>query len=193
MCARYYIDDDLYETIETYPVSGEEFIRRTGDIRPSEKAPVLRAKEESVAAESMIWGYPGIDGKGLLINARAESVEEKQIFSEGIRKGRILIPVSGFYEWDREKNRVSFRLAGKKAFFLAGISAVFSGERRFTILTTEANASVKSVHDRMPLMIPKERITDWLLSAKYTELLKAAMPELLSFREYEQLSFGDIV
>ncbi len=189
MCARYFINDDLYETIEEYSKVSESLIRRTGDIRPSEKAPVLCAEKEDVIAESFTWGYPGIDGKGLLINARAESVEEKPVFSEGIRNGRILIPVSGFYEWDRDKNRVSFRLSEEKIFFLAGISALFSGERRFTILTTGANASVKNVHDRMPLMIPKDRISDWFFSEKYQDLLKPEMPQLQSFREYEQLSF----
>ncbi|MCR5502076.1 MAG: SOS response-associated peptidase [Lachnospiraceae bacterium] len=188
MCARYFIEEDLYDAIAEYPQEDGAGLRRTGDIRPSEEAPVLAVKDECIRMESVRWGYPGIGGKGLLINARAESVEEKYSFSEGIRKGRILIPASGFYEWDPSKNRVAFRHPKERALYLAGITGLFSGEKRFTILTREANSSMEGIHDRMPLLIPKERIGDWLFSEGYRELLGSSMPELSAFREYEQLS-----
>ena len=66
-------------------------MERTGDIRPSQSAAVIRGKEENLMTECMAWGFPRFDGKGLLINARAESALERKTFRDSIQHRRCII------------------------------------------------------------------------------------------------------
>lgn len=189
MCARYGINRKLYDEIEDLVgVLPDGVEMRTGDMRPSEKVPVIVAENGVLVCREMVWGYPSFNGKGLLINARAETASEKKTFRCGMRYGRCLIPASLFYEWDKDKNKVSFQLPEHRAMFLAGCSDCFGGIERFAIITVDANDSVAPVHERMPLLISFEDAKDWLLSESYAEMLKAPMPELEVGRNYEQLS-----
>ena len=57
----------------------------------------------------------------------------------------------------------------------------------FVILTTQANASMAPVHSRMPLVLEREQVRDWILdSAKTKELLGQEPPQLERDCEYEQ-------
>ena len=191
MCARYYIDNSVYDEIE--PEVGEipKEYRITGDIRPSEHPCCIIAGYEGLTATNEIaWGYPDRDKKGLLINARAETILEKPTFRHGILSNRCLLPARGFYEWDAKKNKVSFFMPDEKAFFLAGCFDVFQDKKRFTIITTAANESMIQVHDRMPLILTPDDAKDWLLTEKYKELLSADMPILENRREYEQFTLN---
>ncbi|MBR1931456.1 MAG: SOS response-associated peptidase [Lachnospiraceae bacterium] len=190
MCSRYYLKDELYDRLEELLGSLNEEIHMAGDVYPSENALVMKgSKEQHPVACRMLWGYPGYGGKGLVINARAESVEEKPLFREGIRHRRCIIPASGFYEWDRNKQKITFHLPDAETIFFAGCYDLFGGVDCFTILTTEANSSMQPVHDRMPLILKREEIADWLFTNHYRELLHKTMPELVKECDYEQLSF----
>ena len=139
----------------------------------------------------MTWGFEKYDGKGLIINARAETAEEKRIFRECVRNRRILIPASGFYEWDRDKNKVTFTLDNSPVIFLAGFyqRTEDAPDGRYVILTTAANASMEPVHDRMPLMIEERDINTGLSDeSAIHDLLRREMPILEAEREYEQQS-----
>ena len=188
MCARYYLDRDIYSAIgmAAGPIAPKE--QYAGDVRPSERPPVIIGKEKPAISREIAWGYPGFGGKGLLINARSESIEEKSLFRNGILHNRCLLPASGFYEWDGDKNKVRFFLPGRKPLFLAGCFDVFQGERRFVIITTAAKEPVIRVHGRMPLLVSTDDVDDWLFTGRFHELLAAGMPDLESYREYEQLS-----
>ena len=100
MCARYYIQERIYEEIEPLVGAVDGDARITGDIHPSECPPVIVFDQKPVLTTKIAWGYPARRGKGLLINARAEAVLEKPTFKNGIRHRRCLLPASGFYEWD---------------------------------------------------------------------------------------------
>lgn len=80
MCGRYYVDDDTADEIRRIAKT-TDFPVRTGDIRPSETAAVFSQRNGRLAAENMVWGYPGYQGKNLLINARAEGILERRIMS----------------------------------------------------------------------------------------------------------------
>lgn len=192
MCGRYYVKNDLPQKlgklIGRHRVAGVPF--RFGDITPAMSVPVLRLSKNEMALQEMTWGIPKTDGKGLIINARAESVREKSGFKDAITAHRVLIPASGFYEWDKSKNQVNFT-DETGLLFLAGFFQ-FAGkesERRTVILTTTANDSMIKVHDRMPLMIRGDEIEDWLRDNDKTDaFLKAEMPLLQKTIENEQLS-----
>lgn len=129
----------------------------------------------------MRWGLvpfwakdPAIGYK--MINARAESVAEKPAYRSSFRNKRCLILADGFYEW-RKLGKTSipfyFQLDGGEPFAFAGlwddweIKGVSSmpgmpGLTTCTIITTSANDDVSPVHDRMPVILKKERMWDWL-------------------------------
>lgn len=72
---------------------------------------------------------------------------------------------------------------------MAGIWQKVENENQFTILTTVSNASVAPVHDRMPLVLDKNEVPQWLMDWKQAEELLTKRPALLERRqEFEQLS-----
>ena len=73
-----------------------------------------------------------------------------------------MIPASGFYEWNEHKARFRFFREDAGLLWLAGIYREESGIRKFTILTRDAAGSMIPVHSRMPLIIEKEMIHDWV-------------------------------
>ncbi|MDO5422392.1 MAG: SOS response-associated peptidase family protein [Eubacteriales bacterium] len=157
------------------------------DIHPSEKAHVLYVTDGHIHAGTMAWSFPGTKTRGLLFNVRCETILNKGWFREDIRSRRCVIPAAGFYEWDKRKNKVSFRKKQEPALYMAGFYEWFQEEPRFVILTTAANPSVIRVHDRMPLILEKEEVRRWLLEGEATAgLLKKTPGELEPYREYEQ-------
>ena len=166
-----------------------------GDVTPAMPAVSLTAAQPDVDAVSavavtpLIWGFPGFDKKKLIINARAEGIEKKPTFAESVLTRRCVLPASGFYEWDRSKEKVTFTLTDEPVIYLAGIYRPYGPENRFVIITREANESMLPVHDRMPLMIRPRDVRDWLHDAdRMRDILQEPLPQLLSKRDYEQLS-----
>ena len=141
-----------------------------------------------VALSDLFWGIESKDKK-LIINARAESVAEKSMFADSIRNRRCILPAAGFYEWDASKTKFMFKRADKRPIYLAGFYDLSRNRDSFVILTTSANASMKPVHDRMPVMIDKGNVREYLKdSAAAMEMLREPMPELDRSSDYEQLS-----
>lgn len=108
MCGRYYIAGE--DAIEKVVTEVDERVRKAffrGDIRPMDSAPVIEPSERGLKLNVCKWGYPLSKGKNLIINARVESVMDKPAFYNGIRYHRVIIPASGFYEWNSWKERDS--------------------------------------------------------------------------------------
>lgn len=189
MCGRYYVDDDTAKEIEKIVRGLDRKLQmeRLGDVRPSDAALVLSQKEQKIIPQEMQWGFPGYQGKGLLINARAESVLDKKTFRESVLHKRCVIPAKGFYEWNTQKEKYCFERE-EPILFMAGCFNQFQGKNRFVILTTQANSSMISVHDRMPLVLERQELEDWVLDDGAVEFLLHKKPILLNRRtDYEQL------
>ena len=86
MCGRYYVDDETSREIEKIVRKLDQRLKieHGQDIHPSESAVVLTKGCREVAARQMQWGFPGFQGKGLLINARAEAILDKKTFRESV-------------------------------------------------------------------------------------------------------------
>jgi putative SOS response-associated peptidase YedK len=105
-----------------------------------------------------------------IINARAETVATKPFFRDAFKKKRCLVLADGFYEWKRTgKSKVPYRIALKteEPFAFAGIWSMVQdaqGEAHpiFALLTTEANALVSQIHNRMPVILKEQDEEDWL-------------------------------
>ena len=104
------------------------------------------------------------------INARAETVAEKPMFRSAFKKHRCLVIADGFYEWEKaEKKKVPFyiRLRTGRPFGFGGLYSHWTSPEgktvcTCTIITTIANELIESIHDRMPVIIPKDREDLWL-------------------------------
>lgn len=104
-----------------------------------------------------------------MINARAETLHEKPSFRAAFRRRRCLIPADGFYEWqrlERKKQPYYFCRNDHQPFAFAGLWEHWEsadGEiESCTIVTTAANDLLKSIHDRMPVILQPEDYDLWL-------------------------------
>lgn len=191
MCGRYFIDSGMYRELGEW-LHLEAVLQRKGDIHPSEQAPVIIGGAKTPVLAQMAWGLPRYSGKGLVINARAETVWEKTAFKKGIQDGRCVIPASRFYEWDRAKNKAVFKSRTRSALYMAGFHQMTELGERFVIITTRANDSVKTVHHRMPLLLSREEVGDWIYDSRYAGQALDKVPEMLDKEmTYEQLSLFD--
>ena len=187
MCGVYHIDNKTVKEIQEIVHEITCKLNQTGDIYPSQSAIVITGRKHKLIAEVMKWGFPHFQGKGLHINARAETVLEKRTFRNSALYHRCVIPACHFYEWDMSKNKATFYREDNSSLFFAGIYNSFEGENRFIILTTEANDSVIKVHDRMPLILERDEIEDWIFDEQFIEFARRKKsPMLDKFQEYEQ-------
>src|ERR1051326_353083 len=148
-------------------------LRPNLDVRPTEQVPVCRVREEGGRELVLMkWGLVprwSRDPKKGWINARSETAASSPAFREAFARRRCLVPASGFYEWKagagRRKTRYSIRLKGEPILCFAGLWEVWGeGADRFesaTILTTRPNELIGGVHDRMPVIVPRERFDEW--------------------------------
>ena len=182
MCGRYYVDDEtareirrlvqklemkmdqeMNQKIAYSTASGREhsLTDRFQAVFPSQNAAVIKGNDRQLEAGLMTWGFPRFDGKGLLINARAETAMEKRSFRESVRHRRCVIPAKGFYEWNSAKEKFAFESPETPVLFLAGCFNWFESEpyynadgtggrsgideeKRFVILTTEALTEMRT-------------------------------------------------
>jgi putative SOS response-associated peptidase YedK len=118
------------------------------------------------------WGFPGG-----MINARAESAARLPAFRDAFAHRRVVVPADGFYEWkgpSGDRPPVWFRPREGRFLYLAGLAAAApDGRPCFVVLTTEAAGPVKDLHDRMPVLLPREQARTWLARAESSLLVPA--------------------
>ena len=169
MCGRYYVEpessSELLELIAEAKRKSDEV--KTGEVFPSDTAAVIANNRQlKPAAFPMRWGFER-KGGGLVINARSETAAEKQLFRESAQLRRCLIPASCYFEWERRtdgKVKYAIRPRGKELLYLGGLytKPEPGALPRFTILTRKAADDISFIHDRMPVIVPKEKEPDWL-------------------------------
>ena len=157
----------------------EPALEQASDILPSQTAPVMIARGSHIIGDLQIFGRPAPHRPSLILNARAETVTQKPMFARNIAAQRCVVPTSGFYEWDGAHQKYFFSLPGQDVLFLAGIYDNVDGQNRFMILTTEANATMQPVHDRMPLVLLRHQIRPWLTDPGFALRFLAEAPPLL--------------
>lgn len=147
MCGRYALHASPDVIALQFGLQSVPEFKASFNIAPAAEILVVRNKRASRAR----WGL-----RGKFVNLRAETVATKFRWS-----GRCLVPASGFYEWKNEGRRKQpfyFRPANEPLLALAGV-----WERdTCSLITTEPDAVVGKVHDRMPLLVPAQSYDDWL-------------------------------
>ena len=155
---------------------------KTGEVNPGDIAAVIASNRKlEPQVFGMKWGYKLPDGK-LIFNARSETAAQKAMFADGMRQRRCLIPADCYYEWQKSANgKQKYQLAPSDAngFFLAGIYRIEQGSAVFSVLTKEPVESIAFIHHRMPVILPKEALSDWL-NPRYNgvEILNAAVGDI---------------
>lgn len=167
------------------------------NIAPTQPVPIVRVIAGKRHFQLVRWGlvpsWMKEMPKSVLINARAETINEKPSFKGGFRHRRCLIPADGFYEWQaragQPKQPHLIRTTDGTPFAMAGIwddwlSADGSELETCAIVTTAANDRLKPMHHRMPVILDPKDWDAWLdtdgTSAKdAAELLKPAPDALM--------------
>ncbi len=198
MCGRYTVTASAREIAQTFgaEMDADLELRPRYNLAPTQMAPVVVATDGARRVELRRWGLipswakdPKIGNR--MINARSERVATAPAFRAAFRSRRCLVPASGFYEWAPGKPKrphyIHARDAGLLAF--AGLHETWRPEgaepvATFTILTTDANALMARLHDRMPLILPRDAWSTWLAAGtdadRVRSLLHPADEEVLA-------------
>jgi len=198
MCGRYTLTKPLKTIISHFEAQSfkGEYLERY-NIAPTQSMPVVVSPDGERKIEIMRWGLIPSWSKDpkthfLLINAKAETIQEKPSFRSSFKSRRCLVPTDGFYEWAKKDNgKVPYwiYLAGGGLFAFAGIWSEWGkGDdslRSFSIITTEANSKLKAIHQRMPVILDPRNYDHWLDSSQNdpASLLKAYPSDQMAYHE----------
>lgn len=176
MCGRYSLTSPPEAMRRLFGLAATPNLPPRYNIAPTQEAPVVRAGAQGRELHLLRWGLvpawaedPALGAR--LINARSETVADKPSFRRAFRQRRCLVPADGFYEWRKEGTRKQpFRavLAERGPFAFAGLwerwdrAAAGGPLESFTILTTEANALLRPIHARMPVIVAPHDYAAWL-------------------------------
>jgi putative SOS response-associated peptidase YedK len=177
MCGRYeYTPGEFREIRIRWNLDKDlPLFKPSYNIAPGKEVPVIVREGEHNQMKLMRWGLvpswaqdPSIGNR--MINARAETLAEKPSFKGLLSSQRCLVPANGFYEWRREgKRKIPMHIVrrDRQPFAFAGLwdmwrepegSELFT----FTIITTQANALLRPIHVRMPLIMDDLAGAQWL-------------------------------
>ncbi len=182
MCCRYYFSDHPSDERVLRIVSLMERDYpgqyKTGEICPGDTAAAILGDAGRLRHAPAVFGFPAAKGGSLLLNARAETAEEKPAFAAAFRERRAVLPADGFYEWgrDAEKTKYLFTLDGMRTIYLCGLYRFENGAYRFVILTRPANASMIETHDRMPVIAAADEVRPYLTDLNAARRILAAEP-----------------
>lgn len=169
MCGRYVVyDTDNIE--DRFNVDLVDDLAPNYNVAPGQTMPVITRDGLVLMRWGLIPRWAKDEKIGYkMINARSESVFEKPTWKGLIKSKKCLIPVNGFYEWQKTAD-------GKQPFYIhpkdkglmafAGLWETWTHEGKdwhtYTILTTSPNKEMGSIHDRMPVILHREDESQWL-------------------------------
>lgn len=178
MCGRYTITTDQTQLAERFNAAPpSELIQPRFNVAPTQMLPVLLNEGER-QIQLLRWGLiprwakePSNDYS--MINARAETLEEKTTYRDAFHKRRCLVLADSFYEWQKTpdvKTKIPMRIMLKsdQPFAFAGLWETWKDQatgdviRSFTIITTPPNELVEPIHNRMPAILLPELENEWI-------------------------------
>jgi putative SOS response-associated peptidase YedK len=180
MCGRFVSASPPDEIARYFDAAApEEVLDPSYNVAPTKDVYVVLEHGGLRRMEPFHWGLvprwakdPKIGGR--MINARADTLTTKNAFKPAFSRRRCIIPADGFYEWksvpgQKKKQPVFIRRPDGEPLAFAGLWEVWRNPERpdeklrsCTIITTDANEEVRSIHDRMPAILPPETWGSWL-------------------------------
>ncbi len=212
MCGRYSLATPAQNDLRSRFLLGESLeVRQRFNVAPGDDVvTVTTSHEGEPRGELLRWGLvpfwakdPKVGYK--MINARSETVAEKPAFRDALKTRRCLVIADGFYEWQprasgKRKQPFHITRADGAPFAFAGLWASWHGDgdqaiRSCTIITTQANAKIADIHDRMPVILPDTAAEEaWLdhgTPAPLLQELLAPLPVDLTARRAVGLAVSD--
>ena len=184
MCCRYFIresDPDLLPIIDAalkspliarYAKVRPAPLVRFGEVKPADLIAVIASdRQQKTAVFPMTWGFTVPGRSAPIINARSETASEKQSFADAWKQHRCIIPASWYYEWqhlpteDGRKTtttKYAIQPENETITFLCGLYRIENGLPAFVVLTRDPCDDIAHIHDRMPLILSKGAIRDWV-------------------------------
>jgi putative SOS response-associated peptidase YedK len=175
MCGRYLITSAPEAFRRLFRYREQPNFPPRYNVAPTQPVPIVRVVEGERQFALVRWGLIPAWVKdprafSLLINARAESVNDKPAFKNAMKRRRCLILADGFYEWKTEGARKRPYVARPKdggPIAFAGLWEAWMGPNgeeleTVAIVTTSANQTLRVLHDRMPVVVPPEAVDMWL-------------------------------
>ena len=170
MCGRYTFSE--FEGIEQrFQIEPPLNLKPNYNVAPSQDVPVIINNHLALFRWGLIpfWAKESAIGNKM-INARAETIDEKPSFKVSLQRKRCLIVADGFYEWKREgsvKKPYRITLKNKELFGFAGLWDTWKsplGEviNSCSVITTSPNELMAKIHNRMPVILPREVEKEWL-------------------------------
>jgi putative SOS response-associated peptidase YedK len=204
MCGRYSQSQSAEIIAKAFQVDSVPALKPRYNIAPTQSVPTVLQTSASTSRQFKMlhWGLipswakdPKMGGR--LINARAETVNEKPAFRSAFRQRRCLVLADGFYEWQQQEDKKQkqpfyFRLSDGQPFAFAGLWEHWKGAdgeeiESCTLLTTEPNELMQPIHNRMPVILDPKDYDLWLDSeVKKPELLQ---PLLRSYQTEEMTAY----
>jgi len=200
MCGRFQLSVKGKQISERFNIEVfDELYTPSYNCAPSQKLPVI-TNYNSNTLSFFNWGLipywaknPNVGFRN--INTRYETISQKPSFREAFKQRRCLIPANGYYEWKSDNSKTPYRvfIKGEKIFAIAGIWEVWKdAENRdiytFSIITTNANTSLKSIHNRMPVILNPEDEKRWLTEDNSIELKTMLQPSNSSLLDFYTIS-----
>jgi putative SOS response-associated peptidase YedK len=200
VCGRYTLRNPRKALDAILDLPQLPFLEPRYNIAPSQAIAVIRFLPGQAQREAVLvrWGLipswasdPAIGHR--MINARSETAATKPAFRSAFRQRRCLAPADGFYEWKAmggKKQPYLIRVGEDQPFAFAGLweKWEFDGQtiESCTILTTEANDAIRTLHERMPVILAREDHGLWLDPAVkdpalLQPLLRPYSAELMNF------------
>jgi putative SOS response-associated peptidase YedK len=176
MCGRFTLHQSSAAIVQTFALEEAPDWEVSYNIAPTQAVPaILQSADSKRLFKRLRWGLIPSWSKetsigARLINARAETVAEKPAFRSALRHRRCLIVADGFYEWQQKngsKQPFYIHLKNQALFAFAGLWERWQGQgddaiESCTILTTEPNSLMQTLHDRMPVILHPEDYNTWL-------------------------------
>ncbi len=185
MCGRYTLTASAEVLQRTFQLEAMrvEILPRY-NIAPTQSVPIITG--QAPRQLSLVqWGLvpswaKDASGASQLINARAETIDEKPSFRGAFKQRRCLIPADGFYEWGKDGKPQFIYFEDKHVFGLAGLweewkSADGELARTCTIITTEPNDLIKLMHHRMAVILQPNDYEAWLTPDTPPDHLKSLL------------------
>ena len=168
-------------------------LKTYGEIRPTDIVPVIAPNSKgNRAVFSMQWGFHLPKSDKPLVNARCETAATKPTFKDEWKSHRCIIPASYYYEWEHFKSsdgkvktgdKFIIQPSGSTVTWLCGLYRIEDNFTVFTILTREPSEELSRIHDRMPLIMPEDKIDEWISpSSQPEDLLNYALTDMIAER-----------
>ncbi|MEM5017809.1 SOS response-associated peptidase [Metabacillus indicus] len=185
MCGRYTLFAEYAELVERFQIGAaaieEDEYAISYNIAPSQHVAAVINDGKQNRMGYLRWGLipPWAKDEKIgykTINARAETLSEKPSFRNAFMKKRCLIPADSFYEWKREegtKTPMRIKLKSGAPFAMAGLWESWKSKEgkvvhSCSVITTEPNRLMSTIHDRMPVILKEVDESSWL-NPKHTD------------------------